>query len=151
MVKSGWLAWERLTKAFWQKGQKDSHASINDWSLSWKQTVCMCVCRADKPSQMLVSVGIGGVHRAILPELCLCPNVNPEAGRSSISVWFHSDTAQLTHESLVTLGERPHAWLTAKEVAKTHVFSPNAVLFISCPAKSLPLSMDLLVWRSKDV
>lgn len=64
MVKSGWLAWERLTKALWQKGQKDSHASINDWSLPWKQTVCVLVwvCRAPKPSQMLVSVGIGGVH-----------------------------------------------------------------------------------------
>ncbi|KAI3354886.1 hypothetical protein L3Q82_004682 [Scortum barcoo] len=37
--------------------------------------------RAAKPSQMLVSAGIGGVHLAVSPELCLCPSVNPEAGR----------------------------------------------------------------------
>ena len=45
-----------------------------------------------KPSQMLVSVGIGGAHLVAVrfPELCLCPGVNPGAGRSSVSVWFHS-------------------------------------------------------------
>lgn len=66
-----------------------------------------------------------------LPELCLCPDVNPGAARSSVSVWFHSDAAQLTHESPVTLGERPHAWVTAEEVAKTHCFSPRMLCYLS--------------------
>ncbi len=66
------------------------------------ERVCLSVCKAAKPSQMLVSDGIGGSRT--IPELCLCPNVNPEAGRSSVSVWFHFDTAQLTHESPLTSG-----------------------------------------------
>lgn len=76
---------------------------------------------AAKPSQMLWNWWRSphSLLSCIFPELLPLPyNVNPEAGRSSVSVWFHSDAAQLTHKSLVSLGERPHAWLTAEEVAK---------------------------------
>lgn len=69
-----------------------------------KTDLSVCVCEGHKPSQMLVSVGIGGVHLAVLlsrtrSELWLCPNANPQEPVGHPLVFgFTLDTAQLTHE-----------------------------------------------------
>ena len=63
---------------------------------SFLKTDRVCVC-------VLVCVCVGRLSQArcwcllelvafTFAELCLCPDVYPEAGRSSVGVWFHSDT-----------------------------------------------------------
>lgn len=91
--------------------------------LFWKQTPC--VCSTAKPSQMLVCWSGGHLTDfSALPELCFCPDVNPQAARSSVKVWFHFDAPERAHERAVTFGRRPHASLTAEEAAQTRVLPP---------------------------
>lgn len=43
--------------------------------------------------------------------------------------------SQPTHESVVTLGKRPHAWLTAEEVPNMHFPPIHVVLVFSCSVR----------------
>lgn len=63
---------------------------------------------------MLVSAGIGGVHLTA-PASAL---MSAQELVGHLLVFGFT----LTHESLLTLGERPHAWVTAQEAANTLFF-----------------------------